>query len=114
MPLDDLALLRQMLIHVEMAMDDVLGVDLDLFQQERQFHFTVLHELQIVGEAARDISRDFREDHPEIPWADWVAFRNRIVHEYFGIDYERVWEIATTELETLSKQLRGLLSQSNN
>ena len=63
----------------------------------------VLHELAVIGEAARRLSTDFRDRHPEVPWAKIVALRNFVVHEYFGLDWPIVWQTAID----LVPELRG-------
>ncbi len=53
----------------------------------------ILHRLALLGEACRAVSAEVREAHADIPWAQIVAFRNVVVHQYFGIDLELVWAI---------------------
>jgi uncharacterized protein with HEPN domain len=55
----------------------------------------VLHRLALLGEACRGVSDQLREAHAEILWAQIIAFRNVIIHEYFGVDLELVWTIVT-------------------
>jgi len=69
----------------------------------------LLHHLQIIGEAARGLSRTLRSKHPEVPWADVIAFRNLVVHEYFGIDLQEVWDTAVNDLPPLKKQVEEML-----
>lgn len=69
----------------------------------------VLHHLQVIGEAARGLSRELRSEHPEVPWADVIAFRNLVVHEYFGIDLQEVWDTAASDLPPLKKQVEKML-----
>ena len=70
----------------------------------------VLHRLALLGEACRGVSRELREAHPEIPWPQIVGFRNAIVHEYFGIDLELVWEIVAEHIGTLGTQLNSVVA----
>ena len=64
----------------------------------------ILRQLTVVGEAAYKISRNLKARHPEIPWHQIAGFRHRLVHDYFGIDLDAVWKIATTELPLLAEQ----------
>ena len=73
----------------------------------------VVRNFEIIGEASIRIDEDFKLDHPQIEWKKLRGFRNRIVHEYFGIDYEIVWSIIQDDIEELVFQLRVLLKQKS-
>jgi len=68
----------------------------------------VVRNFEIIGEAANRIDADFRSSKPEIEWKRIRGFRNRIVHDYFGIDYGIVWDIIQNNLQELIDQLRDL------
>jgi uncharacterized protein with HEPN domain len=70
----------------------------------------VLHELTVIGEAAARLSVEFRGRHPEVPWSKIVAFRNLVVHEYFGLDWPIVWDTAKTLVPLLREQIATVLS----
>ena len=80
------------------------------FLGDRTVRAAVLHEITVIGEAAARLPSEFRERHPEVPWAKIVAFRNLVVHEYFGLDWPIVWDTATTLVPVLRKQIAGVLS----
>jgi uncharacterized protein with HEPN domain len=71
---------------------------------------SLLHNLMVIGEAASKVSKSFQKKHHEVPWADIVAFRNFIVHEYFGLDWEIVWEAATQDVPLLRRQIAAILA----
>lgn len=73
----------------------------------------VIRNFEIIEEASIRIDEDFKLDHPQIEWKKLRGFRNRIVHEYFGIDYEIVWSIIQDDIEELVFQLRVLLKQKS-
>lgn len=79
------------------------------FEANELVQVWLLHHLQIIGEAARGLSRGFRAAHPEVPWADVMAFRNLLVHECFGIDLQEVWDTALNDLPPLKKQVENIL-----
>ena len=70
----------------------------------------VVRNFEIIGEASLRIDEDFRLENPRIEWKKLRGFRNRIVHDYFGIDYEIVWSILTQDVEELVFQLDQLLN----
>lgn len=68
----------------------------------------IIRQLEIIGEAAGHLSLDFRDRYPEIPWEDVVGMRHRLIHGYFNVNLDIVWETATTD----APQLLSTLSPS--
>jgi uncharacterized protein with HEPN domain len=68
----------------------------------------VIRNFEIIGEAANRLPEDFKDNYPEIDWYRIRGFRNRIVHDYFGIDYDIVWVIKETFLPNLIESLKRL------
>jgi uncharacterized protein with HEPN domain len=66
----------------------------------------------IVGEAANNITAEFRDGHPEIPWGQIIGMRNRLVHAYFEVSLDLVWETATMDMPELSAQVSALLMET--
>ncbi len=77
---------------------------------DEQLTLSLVHLLEIVGEAAGKVSQDFRNKHQEIPWNRISGIRNRLVHGYFDIDLDIVWETVTTRLPELIAQLKKLVA----
>lgn len=80
------------------------------FLGDRTARAAVLHELTVIGEAAARVPAEFRVRHPEVPWAKIVAFRNLVVHEYFGLNWPIVWDTATMLVPVLREQIARVLS----
>jgi uncharacterized protein with HEPN domain len=70
-----------------------------------------LYHIQIIGEAANGISPEFQETHPVIPWKDIIAMRHLLVHQYFGIDRDEVWNTAKHDLPRLGQEIQRILKQ---
>lgn len=79
----------------------VIGMDLNSFQQDDRTIDAVVRNLEIIGEAANRLSESFKLQYAEIPWRKIVGLRNRIVHEYFGVDVDIVWSILQSDLPAL-------------
>ncbi len=71
----------------------------------------VVRELEILGEAARNVSPAFRAAHPELPFAGMIGMRNRLIHAYFGVDLDVVWQTCEADLPGLRRTLEELLRQ---
>ncbi|MCB9426070.1 MAG: DUF86 domain-containing protein [Flavobacteriales bacterium] len=76
----------------------------DFIEDEKTID-AVVRNFEIIGEASNRISPDFKLTHPDIEWDRLRGFRNRIVHEYFGIDYEIIWDIIESYLDELIEWL---------
>jgi uncharacterized protein with HEPN domain len=72
----------------------------------------VLYHIQIIGEAANGISSTFRNAHPSVPWQDIIAMRHLLIHQYFGIDLNEVWNTAQHDLPFLEKEINNILKDS--
>lgn len=86
------------------------GLSFEDFLADEKTIDAVVRNFEIIGEASLRIDEDFRLENPQIEWRKLRGFRNRIVHDYFGIDYEIVWTILTQDLEELVFQLDQLLN----
>ena len=69
----------------------------------------VLHNFSVIGEATRNLSEELRDQHPEIPWRQIAAFRNFVIHAYWGVKLERVWQIIQDDLPALKTAIEALL-----
>ncbi len=72
-----------------------------------------LRHLQIIGEAARALSSDLRDGHPEVPWSKILGMRNILVHDYFAIDKDIVWSVVEQDLPGLKRQIEAILLQTS-
>jgi len=81
----------------------------DNFKDDDKTIDAVIRNFEIIGEAANRLSEDYKADNPAIEWNHLRGFRNRIVHEYFGIDLEIVWEIIEGDLPSLLDALKDQL-----
>ncbi|RME90733.1 MAG: DUF86 domain-containing protein, partial [Verrucomicrobia bacterium] len=73
----------------------------EAFERDELIQVWIFHHIQIIGEAAANLGRDFHEAHPEVPWPQIVAMRNVLVHEYFGVDLREVWKTVERDLPAL-------------
>ena len=107
---------RDELVYLRHILDAINTVDEYLHKvTEKQFGDTrllqdgVIRQIEIIGEAVRHISKDIRKTYPEIPWQDVAGMRDKLIHQYFGVDIEKVWNTAKEDLPILKEQVAGIL-----
>ena len=69
----------------------------------------VIRNLEVIGEAANQVPDEVKEKYSDLPWKQMYALRNFVIHEYFGIDYENIWKIITTDLTRNIKDLERII-----
>lgn len=107
---DNLLLLEDMLQSANKIKQYTDGLNYNAFISDDKTIDAVVRNFEIIGEAANRIDPDFRTNNPEIEWKRIRGFRNRIIHDYFGIDYEIVWTIIESYLDELIDWLETLIS----
>ena len=105
----DSAHLWNMLDSARSACEFAAGVPFDTYQRDRKLQLAVERAVEIIGEAARRVSEQFRLAHPEIPWRSMIAQRNVLAHEYGEIKHERMWLLVTEHLPALISELEKLV-----
>jgi len=97
------------LIAARRAINHLDGVQSRTFEESELLQDAVVRALEVVGEAAAHISTEYRETHPEIPWHKMIGMRNRLIHEYFRVNYAAVWDTVRNDLPDLVKMLEELV-----
>lgn len=87
------------------------GIDFDEFSFDKKTINAVIRSLEVIGEAATKIPPDLRDKYPEIPWKRMAGMRNKLIHEYFGVDLEIVWTVSTEEIPPLKPIITKLLAE---
>lgn len=107
--------LRDRIRDILKAIDEIerftCGMNFDDFQSAEQTVKSVLYNIAIIGEAARHLPPEVTERYPEIPWIDVRGMRNVVIHEYFQVDLEIVWQAIQEDLTPLALSLRKLLDE---
>ncbi len=106
---NDLPRLRHILDAAEEALSFTESRSREDLDQNRQVALSLIQLLQIIGEAARAVSIEFRTAHPEIPWKKMAGMRNFLIHRYFDVNLTTVWETVRVELPPLIRELKKVI-----
>jgi uncharacterized protein with HEPN domain len=85
----------------------------DAFLQEELIQVWMRYHFQVLGEAASNVSAHFRDGHSNVPWSEMIALRNMLIHHYFGIDPEVVWDIIIHDLPQLKVKVEAMLREES-
>ncbi|VVB71399.1 Uncharacterised protein [uncultured archaeon] len=107
--------MRNKIEHLRDILDAIMSIQRysaigrDAFESDELIQVWMVHHLLIIGEAAAQLGRDFHTEHPEAPWPQIVAMRNILVHQYFGVDLEEVWQAIIGDLPAFKEQVERIL-----
>jgi uncharacterized protein with HEPN domain len=103
--------INDMISAIKDTSEFIKDMDYVAFFRDRKTTHASVRSLEILGEAAKHIPESIRDKHPDIPWKKIIGLRNRIAHEYFGIDLKLVWNIVKEELPTLKPLVQKLVKK---
>jgi len=88
------------------------GMDYDAFLADIKTQDAVTRNLEIIGEAVKNLSTELRQLHADVPWRSMAGVRDRLIHDYFGVNLDIVWEIISNELPRLVEPLEKILDEA--
>jgi len=89
----------------------IKGLDFNEFKSDYKTVDAVIRNFEIIGEASKNLPEELKKKYPEIPWNEMYLMRNRISHEYFGVDYEILWDVASNYLPENKSQIEEILKK---
>jgi uncharacterized protein with HEPN domain len=102
---DDSLYIKDILESIKAIEEYIKDIDYNQFIENRMIYSATIRELEIIGEATGKISQDTKEKYPNIDYRTIKDFRNVLAHEYFGVDMQIVWGIATEKLSSLKEEI---------
>jgi uncharacterized protein with HEPN domain len=103
---------RDHLVHIKDikdSIDDILlftqSFDFEKFKKDKKTQYAVIRCLEIIGEAANKVPTDVRKKMPEVPWQKMADMRNKMIHEYFGVDVKIIWDTVIEDIPYLQETI---------
>ena len=101
--------LKHILQEAGYLMSESSGLNMGDFLKDETRMRAFARSLEIIGEAAKKVPDEFKKLHPDVDWKAMAGMRDRLIHHYFGVDYEIVWDVVINEIPKLRKQLQRLI-----
>jgi len=105
---DILDYIEDIIIATDQAIMFIEDMEYDSFVKDDKTNSAVMRKLEIIGEAVKNISANIKKKHTEIPWKDMAGMRDKLIHEYFGINLKRVWKTVKEDLPDLKEKIEKL------
>lgn len=106
---DPLLFIDDILESINLINEYLQGVTEEQFHVSIEKQDSIVRRIEIIGEATKNLPDDFKEKYPETPWKDMAGMRDKIIHQYFGINFMTVWDTAKNMLPPLKVQIEEVL-----
>ena len=101
--------LRHILVEADYLQGSFTGMKVEVFMASETLRRAAVRSLEIIGEAAKKVPEEFRAKYPTIEWRAMAGMRDRLIHDYFGVDYELVWDVVHNRIPILRSQIASIL-----
>jgi uncharacterized protein with HEPN domain len=106
---DDTVYLLHILDAIDLIEEYTKGMSENEFFSNSMAHDAVIRQMEIIGEAAKNVSDEFQDKHRTLPWLKMIGIRNKIIHEYFNVNYAIVWDTVKDDLPSLKKSIKKII-----
>lgn len=110
---ESLEYLRHILDETRYLTERQRGLTKNQFLDDETLRRAFVRSLEIIGEAAKQVSDTVKTDHPEVEWRAMAGMRDRLIHAYFGVDYDLVWDVVTGKIPDLRDAVQRIVDARN-
>ena len=103
--------LRHILVEVEYLLDQSQGLSFERFAANETLRRAFVRSLEVIGEAVKNLPEEFRASHSEVEWRSIARMRDRLIHGYFGVDYQLVWDVVQEKLPELKRNIQSIIDK---
>ncbi len=86
-------------------------INYEQFIKDKKINYAVVRCIEIIGEAAKNVSKEIRSKYPHVPWKEMAGMRDKVIHFYFGVNLEKVWLVVTRDIPKLKPEIQKILRE---
>ena len=105
--------LRDIFEHIEKIEKFTEGYDYERFIQDEKAIYAVIRCFEIIGEAVKKLPQELKDKYPTIPWSRMAGMRDKLIHSYFGVDYETLWETIKKRIPEIKPLFKNILTEED-
>ncbi|NJR66522.1 MAG: DUF86 domain-containing protein [Leptolyngbyaceae cyanobacterium CRU_2_3] len=103
--------LQDMVNYAEDARNFVADMDFASFEQDKRTSYAVVRAVEVIGEAAKNIPQSLKDQHPHIPWRSIAGMRDKVIHQYFGVNLQVLWDTVQQDIPPLKAAIAQVLAE---
>jgi len=107
----DEVFIRHILNEIDFLIDSSKGLEYEALIKDETLKRAFVRSLEVIGEATKNISSQFRQKHPDIEWRELAGLRDKLVHRYFGVKWEIVWDVVKNKIPELKERIERILEE---